>query len=141
MAFIARNGSVSSEGSDALRDWLFPPLSPCGSKTFLTASRVSALMVDYVATYKAKRDKLIDGLKDHYEIVKPGGAFYVFPKLPWGTGAEFIDAAIENKLMVIPGNIFSDFDTHFRISYAASDETIERGVETLCRIAESRVAT
>jgi aspartate aminotransferase/aminotransferase len=32
-------------------------------------------MSSYVATYKAKRDRMIDGLKDDYEIVKPGGAF------------------------------------------------------------------
>jgi aspartate aminotransferase/aminotransferase len=98
-------------------------------------------MSSHVATYKAKRDRMIDGLKDDYEIVKPGGAFYIFPKLPWGTGDEFIDEAIANNLMVIPGNIFSDFDTHFRISYAVDDSVIDRGIETLCKIARSRVAT
>lgn len=95
----------------------------------------------YVSTYKAKRDRLIDGIKDHYEIIKPGGAFYVFPKLPWGNGTTFIEAAIENNLMVIPGNIFSLEDTHFRISYAASDETIDRGIEALCRIAQAKVTS
>lgn len=93
-------------------------------------------MSSYVATYKAKRDKFIDGLKDEFEIVKPGGAFYIFPKLPWGTGAEFIDKAIENNVMVIPGNIFSDSDTHFRISYAVDDAVIDRGIEALCKIAK-----
>ena len=29
-----------------------------------------------------------------YEIEKPGGAFYVFPKAPWGTGTQFVEAAI-----------------------------------------------
>ncbi|MEM7782627.1 MAG: aminotransferase class I/II-fold pyridoxal phosphate-dependent enzyme [Planctomycetota bacterium] len=90
----------------------------------------------YVQNYKSKRDRMLDGLKNHYEITKPGGAFYVFPKLPWGTGAEFIETAIENNVMVIPGNFFSTEDSHFRISYAASDETLDRGIEALCRIAE-----
>ena len=93
-------------------------------------------MTPYVDTYRAKRDKLIDGIKDNYEIVKPGGAFYVYPKLPWGNGDAFIGKAIENNLMVIPGNIFSDQDTHFRISYAASDEVLDRGIETLNRLAK-----
>ncbi len=93
-------------------------------------------MTEYVERYRAKRDRMIEGLKNHYEIVKPGGAFYIFPKLPWGNNEEFIDAAIANNLMVIPGNIFSDVDSHFRISYAVDDATIDRGVETLCRIAE-----
>jgi aspartate aminotransferase/aminotransferase len=98
-------------------------------------------MSAYVAAYKTKRDRILEGLKEDYEIVKPGGAFYVFPKLPWGTGEEFIEEAIANNIMVIPGNIFSDSDTHFRISYAVDDEVIERGIEALCKIARSRVAT
>ena len=98
-------------------------------------------MSAHVADYKGKRDRLLDGLKDDYEIVKPRGAFYVFPKLPWGTGQEFIEEAIANNLMVIPGNIFSDHDTHFRISYAVDDAVIDRGIETLCKIARSKVAS
>ena len=43
--------------------------------------------------------------------------------------------AIEHELLIIPGNIFSHRDTHFRISYAASDETIERGIEVLRKLA------
>lgn len=93
-------------------------------------------MTPYVDRYRAKRDRMLEGLKDHYEIAKPGGAFYLFPKLPWGTGTEFIDCAIANELMVIPGKIFSDHDSHFRISYAVDDATIERGIETLCRISK-----
>ena len=92
----------------------------------------------HVAEYRLKRDKLIDGIRENYEIVQPGGAFYVFPKLPWGTGQEFCEFAIENNLMVIPGTIFSDQDTHFRISYAASNETLDRGIEVLNRIATAR---
>ncbi len=94
-------------------------------------------MSQYVANYKSKRDRLLDGLKDDYEIVKPGGAFYVYPKLPWGNGQQFVDEAIANNLMVIPGNIFSDADSHFRISYAVDDAVIERGIETLCKIARN----
>lgn len=74
-------------------------------------------------------------LADDYEVVKPGGAFYVFPKTPWGTGDQFVHRAIENKLLVIPGQIFSQRDTHFRISYAAADATIERGLEVLRKLA------
>ena len=81
---------------------------------------------------------MLDGLKNDYEIVKPDGAFYLFPKLPWGNGQSFIDAAIENNVMVIPGSIFSDEDTHFRISYAVDDAVIDRGIEALCKIARSK---
>ena len=89
----------------------------------------------YVDTYRTKRDRIVDALSGKYEIVKPGGAFYVFPKAPWGTGVEFVAKAIENNLLIIPGNIFSESDTHFRISYAASDDIIERGIEILLQLA------
>jgi aspartate aminotransferase/aminotransferase len=93
-------------------------------------------MSDYRENYRKKRDRMIDGLKDLYEIAIPDGAFYIFPKAPWGTGSEFVHRAIENELLIIPGNIFSHRDTHFRISYAAPDQTIDRGIEVLRRLAK-----
>jgi aspartate aminotransferase/aminotransferase len=89
-----------------------------------------------VAEYRRKRDLIVEGLRGHFELADANGAFYVFPKAPWGTGTEFVAEAIRNNLLVIPGNVFSRRDTHFRISYAASDETIRRGVEILVRLAE-----
>ena len=41
------------------------------------------------------------------------------------------EKAIANNVLIIPGNVFSEKDTHFRISYATSDEKIEQGVEIL----------
>jgi len=99
------------------------------------ATAMEVDMQPYVDSYRKKRNRIVAGLSDLYEINKPGGAFYVFPKAPWGTGSEFVAKAIENNLLIIPGNIFSRRDTHFRISYAASDETIERGIEVLRKIA------
>jgi aspartate aminotransferase/aminotransferase len=84
--------------------------------------------------YRRKRDLITNGLKGHYEFVPPEGAFYLFPKTPWGTGTEFITAAIQHNLLMIPGGTFSSRDTHFRISYAASDEMLYRGIEALKRI-------
>jgi aspartate aminotransferase/aminotransferase len=88
-----------------------------------------------VADYKHKRDLLVSALQDRYELTVPGGAFYLFPKAPWGTGTEFVGEAIRNNLLIIPGNTFSRRDTHFRISYAAADSTLERGIEILRRLA------
>jgi aspartate aminotransferase/aminotransferase len=89
----------------------------------------------HVADYRRKRDLLVDGLADRYEFVVPGGAFYLFPEAPQGVGSEFVKRAIENNLLIIPGDIFSRRDTHFRISYAAPDEVIERGIEVLRKLA------
>jgi aspartate aminotransferase/aminotransferase len=46
-----------------------------------------------------------------------------------------VHRAIENGLLIIPGGIFSQRDTHFRISFAAPDATIDRGIEVLRRLA------
>ena len=92
----------------------------------------------HIEAYHRKRDLISDGLADCYELVRPGGAFYLFPKVPWGTGTEFVEKAItEHQLLIIPGNVFSHRDTHVRISYAAPDSVIERGVEVLRKMAKS----
>jgi aspartate/methionine/tyrosine aminotransferase len=90
---------------------------------------------EFAKEYRRKRDLIVDGLKDHFELVKPGGAFYVYPKAPWGTGTEFVTEAIKQSLLMIPGITFSRRDSHFRISFAAKDETLMRGIEILNRLA------
>lgn len=93
-------------------------------------------VTDIVADYARKRDRLAAALEGLYEFEKPGGAFYLFAKTPWGTGMEFVTAAIEHGLLMIPGGTFSKRDTHFRISYAASDAMLDRGIEILRKLAK-----
>ena len=78
---------------------------------------------------------IVAGLSDAYELVRPAGAFYAFPKAPWGTGTEFVEQAGKENLLIIPGGIFSRRDTHFRLSYAAEDNAIEQGIEVLLELA------
>jgi len=92
-------------------------------------------MTAYYANYRKKRDRIVAGLRGYYEFVEPGGAFYIFPKVPSGSATEFVTKAIANELLVIPGNIFSKRDTHFRISFAASDQMLDRGIEVLRKLA------
>jgi aspartate aminotransferase/aminotransferase len=91
-----------------------------------------------VADYRRKRDRLVDGLRGRFEFVIPQGAFYLFPTSPWGTGTEFITEAIRRNLLVIPGCTFSRRDSHFRISYAADDLVLDRGIEILNELASVR---
>jgi len=102
---------------------------------------LEALEVDMspqVEEYRTRRDLMLTGLREAgYEVAPTGGAFYVFPKVPTGggTGTEFVARAIEKQLLIIPGNIFSERDTHFRISYAADWETLQRGLDVLGELA------
>jgi aspartate aminotransferase/aminotransferase len=89
-----------------------------------------------VADYRRKRDLIVQGLRDRFEMVEPDGAFYCFPRAPWGTASEFVAEAIRRNLLLIPGNVFSWLDTHFRISYAASDDAIRRGIDILNSLAK-----
>ncbi len=95
------------------------------------AAALDVEMTPQIEAYRAKRDRLLAGLADCYEIEKPGGAFYLFPKAPRGTASEFVARCIQRDLLVIPGGIFSRQDTHFRVSYAANQRTIDRGIEVL----------
>jgi aspartate aminotransferase/aminotransferase len=93
-------------------------------------------MKDAVDAYRRKRDLVSEKLSRKFEIVRPGGAFYIFPKAPAGiTASAFVTKAIENNVLIIPGNVFSERDTHFRISYATTDEKLAAGCEILCSIA------
>jgi len=106
--------------------------------SMVQAAGVAALDFDpaaIVADYRRKRDRLTAGLADLYEFTVPGGAFYLFARAPWGTGTEFVAEAIRNNLLIIPGGTFSSRDTHFRVSYAASDETLDRGITILRKLA------
>ncbi len=99
---------------------------------------VAALDLDvsaHIADYKRKRDLIYQGLKDKFEVTKPKGAFYIFPRAPRGTDEEFVKKAIENNVLVIPGSVFSEQNTHFRISFATSDDDIVRGAEVLRSLA------
>jgi len=107
--------------------------------SFAQKAAVAALQADLSETrdaYRRKRDLVHDGLKERFNVVKPGGAFYIFPEAPGGSGSAFVEKAIANNVLVIPGGVFSDQDTHFRISFAAPDETLEEGVEVLNLLAD-----
>jgi aspartate aminotransferase/aminotransferase len=89
-----------------------------------------------VAAYRRKRDMVFAALGPAFGLVKPGGAFYAFVPVPDGTTAtDFVSRAIANNVLVIPGNVFSDKDTHFRLSYATSDSKLAEGLEILTRLA------
>jgi len=86
-------------------------------------------MTAHVDDYRRKRDFMYDGLTAAgYDVVKPSGSFFMFPEVPGGD-LEFCERALARKLIVVPGRTFSRRSTHVRVSIAAPDETLERGLE------------
>lgn len=87
--------------------------------------------------YRARRDIIYNGLRDAgYNVQKPGGAFYIFPEAPNGDGQAFVREGIENNVLTVPGNVFSERNTNFRISFAATEAKLRAGVEVFARLAE-----
>ena len=106
--------------------------------TPLQKAAVAAMDYDVselVRAYARKRDLLCDGLTGRFEVTRPGGAFYAFVKAPGVSGTDFVTKAIKNNVLVIPGKVFSEQDTHFRVSFATTDEKIQQGVEVLWSLA------
>ena len=79
--------------------------------------------------YKEKRDRIYQALTAYgYDVVKPTGTFYVFPKCPTADELEFIERAKSERVLVVPGVGFGR-SGYFRISYSTDDRTIEKALD------------
>ena len=77
------------------------------------------------AEYQAKRDFLYGQLTEMgYSVVKPQGAFYMFPKSPIDDDVAFTEELQRHNVLVVPGMGFG-LPGHFRISYCVDDRTLE----------------
>jgi aspartate aminotransferase len=89
-----------------------------------------------VADYQRKRDYLHGQLTEMgYTLVKPEGAFYLFPKSPLDDDTAFVAAMQEWNVLVVPGRGFGT-PGHFRISYCLEDRVLEGAMEGFARAAE-----
>lgn len=105
----------------------------------MAQASVAAIQCDMsrqVADYKRKRDMVYDALGESFGLVKPQGAFYAFVPAPGGDASDFVTKAIENNVLIIPGNVFSSQNTHFRLAYTVPDERLAKGLDILTRIAK-----
>ena len=78
-----------------------------------------------VGEYQAKRDFLYEHLTDMgYSVVKPEGAFYMFPRSPIGDDVAFVEELQKHRVLVVSGRGFG-MPGYFRISYCVEDRTLE----------------
>ncbi len=78
-----------------------------------------------VAEYQRKRDFLYDHLVGlGYHIVKPQGAFYMFPQSPVEDDVAFVKELQQWNVLVVPGRGFGS-PGYFRVSYCVHDATLE----------------
>jgi aspartate aminotransferase len=82
-----------------------------------------------VSIYQKRRDMLYNALSSYgYDCVKPGGAFYLFPKSPIPDDVEFVAKLQKKLILTVPGTGFGA-PGYFRIAYCASDSTIANSLK------------
>lgn len=93
----------------------------------LIVARLQGVTID-ISSYQERRDLLYNQLTAMgFEMVKPQGAFYLFPKSPVEDDIAFVQAASQKLVLITPGTGFG-CPGHFRISYAVPKEMIERSI-------------
>jgi aspartate aminotransferase len=78
-----------------------------------------------IREYEDKRDLFYDSLVSFgYEVVKPQGAFYIFPKAPIEDDLTFVKDLQSRQILTVPGRGFGK-PGYFRIAYCVEKKVIE----------------
>jgi aspartate/methionine/tyrosine aminotransferase len=91
-------------------------------------------MRPWVDRFEKRRDTVLAAFEGLTQVARPGGAFYAFVEVPPALGmtaTQFVEKAIERRVLVIPGKVFSERDTHFRLSFATNPAKLEEGLAIL----------
>jgi aspartate aminotransferase len=81
-----------------------------------------------IDAYQEKRDILYDGLTGMgFDMVRPDGAFYLFPRSPCADDVEFVKLAQKHHILLVPGTGFGA-PGYFRIAYCVDKAMIERSL-------------
>ena len=89
-----------------------------------------------VQVYQERRDLLYSHLsKLGFDVVKPQGAFYMFPTSPIPDDVAFIRAAAKHNLLLVPGSGFGS-PGYFRIAYCVPKQVILNSFPAFERVAK-----
>ncbi|MCL6478875.1 MAG: pyridoxal phosphate-dependent aminotransferase [Peptococcaceae bacterium] len=89
-----------------------------------------------VDEYREKRDLLYNHLTSlGFEMVKPQGAFYLFPKSPLPDDVEFVRLAQKYNILVVPGAGFG-LPGYFRIAYCMDKQIIVNSLPAFTALAK-----
>jgi aspartate aminotransferase len=86
-----------------------------------------------VAELRRYRDRLLQALIEKgYEVECPEGTFYLFPRTPGDDDEAFVQRAVEDLLLLVPGGTFGR-EGHFRIAFCVDERTVQLAAERLPR--------
>ncbi len=84
--------------------------------------------------YRKKRDILWENLVSFgYEVDKPQGSFYLFPRSPIEDDVTFVSALQEENILTVPGTGFAG-PGYFRIAYCVDNATIVNALPGFKRV-------
>ena len=90
-----------------------------------------------LSVYETNMNILYDELtKLGFEIVKPGGTFYMFPKALEEDSIAFCQKALEYDLVLVPGDSFGA-PGFFRMAYCVPTEKVIRSLEAFRKLAKA----
>jgi len=88
-----------------------------------------------IAEYEEKRDLFYQELTAlGFEVVKPQGGFYLFPKSPLADDVDFVQRAQEYNILLVPGKGFGA-PGYFRIAYCIDKKMIENSLPAWKKLA------
>lgn len=126
--------------------WLISELRTLQQYTYVCAPTplqwgvIPAFEIDVsknVAMYQSRRDEVMEAISPKTSIVRPGGAFYAFFEVPKHLGmtdVEFVERAAQERVLLVPGSVFSTRNSHVRLSYAVDQSTLAEGLEIITRL-------
>lgn len=87
-----------------------------------------------LSVYETNMNILYDELISlGFEIIRPGGTFYMFPKAPEADAVAFSKKAMKHDLILVPGDSFGA-PGYFRIAYCVDTQKVERSLEAFRRM-------
>lgn len=87
------------------------------------------------SVYERNRNLLYDCLTDiGFEVVRPEGTFYIFPKALEEDAAAFCEKALAYDLVLVPADSFG-CPGYFRMAYCIDTEKVERSLPVLRKFA------
>lgn len=94
----------------------------------LAAARCCDMTAD-LTVYETNMNLLYDELSSlGFDIVRPGGTFYMFPKALEADAVAFSKKAMKHDLILVPGDSFGA-PGYFRIAYCVDTQKVERSLE------------
>ncbi|MGN0997848.1 MAG: pyridoxal phosphate-dependent aminotransferase [Candidatus Ventricola sp.] len=90
-----------------------------------------------LSVYERNMNLLYDGLTAlGFEIVRPGGTFYMFPKALEADAVAFSRKAMAHDLILVPGDSFGA-PGYFRIAYCVDTDKVVRSLDAFARFVKA----